>query len=95
VVANCGSYFTTILDRTKLKIGNGKEKKRRQKLHELMELYRNTDSYNNFFKKESTQVKFQEQYKLVNHFFLWIPILVEPPTIIEDVMSCFNWIHTI
>ena len=93
-MTNCGSYFTTILDRTKLKKGNGKEKKRRQKLYELMELYRNADSCNTFFKRESTQVKFQEQYKLVNHFSLWIPILVSPPTIIEDVTSCFNWIHT-
>ena len=94
-MANCGSYFVTTLDGTKLKKRNGKEKKRRQKLHELIELYRNTDSCNAFFKGESTQVKFQEQYKLVNCFSLWIPILVEPPTIIENVTSCFNWIYTV
>ena len=45
-------------------------------------------------KRESTWIEFKKSHQLTNCIPHWIPIFVEPPAIMEDVTSGFDWIRS-
>ena len=43
-------------------------------------------------KGESTWIELEKSYQLIKSVSHWVPIIVEPPAIMEDIVSGFDWI---
>ena len=48
-----------------------------------------------FIERESFQIELKKSHQLTESIPHWIPIFVEPPTVIEDIVSGFDWVVSI
>ena len=89
-MADYGNYFVVTLHKTKT---TGKQKKKRKKKKKS----RNTTTSilcNTFSKEKGIQVRFQKSNEVANSISSQIPIFIEPLTLMQNVMSSFNWMST-
>ena len=90
-MADRGSHFVTTLNRTKRKRKRkGKEKTRENKTKSKEKNIYTMLQLQQYCKL--VQVVFQKGYELEESFSSQSPALVEPSTVVKDVMSCFDWI---